>query len=106
MTPSEPAYLGLYINLERSPERRAAFEKQLSELNLQSRYSRFAAVDGAQIDTSRSPLKPGEVGLFLSHCRVLESVRNRNMCVHVLEDDTQLSEHVAPVLNDAVGADL
>ena len=106
MTLTKPAYLGLYINLERSPERRIAFEKQLSDLDLQSGYSRFPAVDGQQVGASRSQLRPGEVGLFLSHCRALESVRNRNMCVHVLEDDTLLSEHVAPVLNDAVSTGL
>ena len=87
-------------------ERRAAFEKQLSELNLHSRYSRFPAVDGSQIGTSRRPLRPGEGGLFLSHCRALESARNQGMCVHVLEDDTLLSEHVVSVLNDAVATEL
>jgi len=106
MNPSEPSYLGLYINLDRSPERRAAFEKQLSELNLQSAYGRFPAVDGQQTGASKSPLRPGEIGLFLSHCRALESVRYRNMCVHMLEDDTLMSEHVAPVLNDAVASDV
>jgi GR25 family glycosyltransferase involved in LPS biosynthesis len=106
MKQSEPAYSGLYINLDRSPERRAAFEKQLSELGLQSRYGRFPSVDGRQIDTSRTQLRPGEVGLFLSHCRALESARNRGSCVHVLEDDALLSEHVVPVVSDAVATDV
>jgi len=106
MKQNEPAYSGLYINLDRSPDRKTAFEKQLSELGLQSRYTRFPAVDGLQIDTSRTRLRPGEVGLFLSHCRAVESARNRGTCVHVLEDDALLSEHVVPVLNDAVAADI
>jgi len=103
---SNPSYLGLYINLDRSPDRRAAFEKQLSELDLHSHYQRFPAVDGLQIDTSRSPLRPGEVGLFLSHCRAVEQARGKGMCVHVLEDDALLSEHVVPVLNDVVSTDM
>ena len=106
MKPSGPEYSGLYINLDRSHERRAAFAKQLSDLNLQSRYSRFSAVDGLQIDTSRSPLRPGEVGLFLSHCHALEHARSRGTCVHILEDDALLSEHVVSVLTDAAASDL
>jgi len=106
MKPNDPTFLGLYINLDRSADRRAAVERQLSELNLSSRYSRFPAVDGLQVDTSQSPLRPGEVGLFLSHCRALESARGRGLSVHVLEDDAVLSEHVAPVLNDIVASDL
>src|SRR5215510_12227022 len=83
----EPSYLGLYINLDRSPERRTALEKQLSDLNLHSHYRRFPAVDGREIDTSKSPLGPGEVGLFLSHCRAVEHARAKGVSVHVLEDD-------------------
>src|SRR5262249_5438614 len=48
-----------------------------------------------------SPLRPGEIGAFLSHCRALEEARSAGACVHILEDDALLSEHVGPVIEDA-----
>lgn len=103
---AQGAYLGLYINLDRSEARRQAFEKQLAALDLQARYFRFPAVDGKTLDPSNSPLKPGEIGVFHSHCRALESARGTGKCVHVLEDDALLSRHVAPVLDEAVATNV
>jgi len=40
-----PPYTGLYINLDRSVERRKKIEDQLRSFDLASRYERFAAVD-------------------------------------------------------------
>src|SRR5205814_8524228 len=51
-------------------------------------------------------LKPGEVGVFLSHCQALEAARSFETCIHILEDDALLSEHVAPVIEDAIATDL
>ena len=44
MTP--PGYIGRYINLERSPERRRDVEAVLARLGLADRYERFLGVDG------------------------------------------------------------
>jgi hypothetical protein len=43
----ELPYIGRYINLDRSPERRAVLETMLNGLGVADRYQRFAAVDGA-----------------------------------------------------------
>jgi GR25 family glycosyltransferase involved in LPS biosynthesis len=101
-----PGYCGLYINLDRSPERRTRMEQQLADLNLEAYYRRFPAVDGKTLSLPNSPLKPGEIGVFLSHCRALEQARSTGQCVHMLEDDALLSRHVAPVIEDAIAAQL
>jgi GR25 family glycosyltransferase involved in LPS biosynthesis len=101
-----PGYCGLYINLDRSPERRRKFEKQLADLNIASLYTRFPAVDGSRLDLSGTKLRPGEVGVFHSHCQALEQARSTGKCVHILEDDALLSEHVVPVIEDAIAANL
>ncbi len=104
--PAQGVYQGLYINLDRSSERRQQFEKQLTDLGIQNRYARFSAVDGKTLIASGSPLKPGEVGAFLSHYQALEQVRDMGKCVHILEDDALLSEHVVPVIEDAIAENL
>jgi GR25 family glycosyltransferase involved in LPS biosynthesis len=102
-----PSYHGLYINLDRSVARRAAMDAQLAALGLQDRYSRFAAVDGETLPPSRSSLRHGELGAFFSHMRALESARSSGgTAVHIMEDDALLSEHVRPVIEDAVASGL
>ncbi len=104
--PQQSSYHGLYINLDRSPERRHNFEKQLAELGIEDRYVRFSGVDGKTLNLPSGSLKPGEVGVFLSHHRALEQARGLGKCVHILEDDALLSEHVVPVIEDTVAANL
>jgi hypothetical protein len=54
-----------------------------------------------------SKLRPGEVGAFFSHMRALESARSSGgAAIHIMEDDALLSEHVRPVIEDAVAAGL
>jgi hypothetical protein len=104
---SATSYHGVYINLDRSPARRAAMEGQLAAFGLQDRYAHFAAVDGSTLPPSRSELRPGELGAFFSHMRALESARSlRGGAVHIMEDDALLSEHVRPVIDDAIAAGL
>jgi GR25 family glycosyltransferase involved in LPS biosynthesis len=99
---TEPSYHGLYINLDRSPSRRAAIERQLDRLDLAPLYARFPALDGATLDSPRSTIGKGENGCFQSHYRALMSVRTRGKCVHMLEDDALLSPHVRPVIEEAI----
>jgi hypothetical protein len=107
MTPdSPPTYYGAYINLDRSVGRRARIEAQLADLGLQSRYSRFPAIDGTTLNLSRNALRPGEAGAFLSHMRALEMLRPRRTPAHILEDDALLSRHMRPVIDGAVGGGL
>jgi hypothetical protein len=42
-------YHGLYINLDRSPERRRNMEDQLAACGLSDIYARFPAVDGKTV---------------------------------------------------------
>ncbi len=104
---SATSYHGFYINLDRSAARRVAMDAQLSALGLKDHYRRFAAVDGNSLPPSRSGLRQGELGAFFSHMRALEAVRSsRGGAIHIMEDDALLSEHVRPVIEDAIGAGL
>jgi len=103
---SSHSYHGLYINLDRSPERRRSIEEQLAALGLQDVYVRFPAVDGKRIPFPQSPLKPGEIGVFLSHRDALEAAKAKGQSVHILEDDALLTKHVPSVIEDAIRGDL
>lgn len=98
----EPLYHGLYINLDRSTGRRDAMERQLDRLELSPLYARFAAIDGATLNSQRSTIKPGENGCFQSHYRALLSARPRGTFVHMIEDDAVLSPSVRPVIEQAI----
>jgi hypothetical protein len=102
----ETSYRGLYINLDRSGARRERMEAQLSAFGLNDRYSRFAAIDGSALAAGRSRDKPGELGAFHSHVAALENAVSGGLPLHVLEDDALLSEHVKPVIEDAIAARL
>jgi hypothetical protein len=102
----ETSYRGLYINLDRSGARRERMEAQLSAFGLNDRYSRFAAIDGSALAAGRSRVKPGELGAFHSHIAALENAVSGGLPLHVLEDDALLSEHVKPVIEDAIAARL
>ena len=97
-------YRGLYINLDRSFERRARFEAQLAHLGLSERYARNPGIDGAKLSLPASQLRPGEVGAFHSHTRALDEASGFGTPVHILEDDALLSEHAAPVIEGAIAA--
>src|SRR5262245_1947005 len=101
-----PPYHGLYINLERSTERRTAIERQLDIFGLAPFYARFPAIDGTTLNSPRSTIKPGENGCFQSHYRALMSVRTRGKCLHMLEDDALLSPYVRPVIEEAIAQNL
>jgi len=103
---SASSYHGIYINLDRSVRRRDRMETQLAAYGLKDRYTRLSAADGSNLVLARSPLKPGEAGAFLSHARALEEGRGRGPAIHILEDDALLSEHVRPVIEDAIAAGL
>ena len=103
---AEPPYHGLYINLDRSTERRAVMERQLDRYSLAPFYARFPAIDGLGLDSPRSAIGKGETGCFHSHYRALLSARPRGTFVHIMEDDALLSEHVRPVIEQAIATNL
>lgn len=99
-----PPYTGIYINLDRSQERRRDLEEQLRTYNLLSRYVRLPATDGTLLHSSRETLKPGEIGCFHSHYRALLSAQRSGLPVHILEDDVLLSEHLEGFVGKAVAS--
>jgi GR25 family glycosyltransferase involved in LPS biosynthesis len=84
-------YVGRFINLDRSPDRRASMEAQLQKLGLSDRYERFSAIDG----------EDGQKACFQSHVLLLKET---GCPVHVLEDDAILSAYVPSVVDFLVSS--
>jgi GR25 family glycosyltransferase involved in LPS biosynthesis len=96
------AYVGYYINLDRSVDRRDVMDAQLTRLRLTEQYRRFAAVDGSLIDAASTKLTAGELGCFMSHYQVLQQNRNSAVHLHLIEDDVVLAGCAAQVVNQIV----
>lgn len=98
---------GVFINLERALERRAAMERVLAELAPPYPIVRFPAVDGQRSPGRPSALGPGQYGCWLSHLAVLEQSMAAPSHLHVLEDDALLSKAIAlvPGMLDMLEAD-
>jgi GR25 family glycosyltransferase involved in LPS biosynthesis len=100
---SGPPFRGVYINLERSKERQAYIDAQLRNLKLQEHYQRFAAIDGRKLQHySSSHLARDEVAVLMSHVEALQSLIQYRKCGHILEDDTELTSYVAPVMTNLI----
>lgn len=100
------------INLDRSPARLAHISAQLGRLGIA--FTRFAAIDGRDIDPDATPLfsrplyqrrhgktpAPCEIGCFLSHISVMRAFLEGDgqFCL-ILEDDAILSEELPSVLH-------
>jgi GR25 family glycosyltransferase involved in LPS biosynthesis len=82
-------YQGFYINLARNEERRKALIDHLEQVGVAWRYRRFEAVDG-RVAAQQYPTKldPGNLGLWLTHAKLLEANRETKVHLHVIEDDT------------------
>lgn len=104
MSPSD--YVGYYINLDRSPDRRDRIHRQFNELRIADRYERFPAVDGSTLPRRKSSLTQGELGVFASHIAVMELAARQSRLVHVIEDDALLSAALPKAIRalDARGA--
>lgn len=99
-------YLGFYINLDRSPQRKEEIEAQLARLHLLSQYSRFPAVDGNLLNLERSSLRAGEIGCFNSHYQLLEKNLTSTLYLHIMEDHVILSRALKPTLQLLFDSDL
>jgi GR25 family glycosyltransferase involved in LPS biosynthesis len=91
-------YAGFFINLDRSPERRAEVEKQLQLLGLTQRYRRFAAANGNTLGVPNPKLLEGEIGCFISHYLVLKENLGAAAPLHVVEDDVLFSGYTEPAI--------
>jgi hypothetical protein len=96
------AYVGYYINLDRSVDRRAVMDAQLARLNLTDRYHRFAAVDGDQLGITSPKLTAGELGCFASHYQLLRQNLDSAEHLHIIEDDVVLAGCTAPFVQQIV----
>jgi GR25 family glycosyltransferase involved in LPS biosynthesis len=94
---------GVFINLERDTERRAAMERQLSDIRLPYAIERFAGIDGSRQPGCPQNLRPGQYGCWLSHLAALERAVPSRRHLHVMEDDVVLSRKLA-VLPAALAA--
>jgi Glycosyltransferase family 25 (LPS biosynthesis protein) len=99
------SHSGLYINLDRSSDRRERIEKNIASVGLSGVYRRFAAVDGST-KTARPPLTPGELGCYLSHCEALTAASTSNGVTHIIEDDVRFSTRTPAVIATAIRAGL
>ncbi|MDR3423860.1 MAG: hypothetical protein P4M13_02105 [Alphaproteobacteria bacterium] len=94
-------YKGLYLNLDRSPERRQQIEAELARNNLAG-YVRFPATCGNALNFPNLGLKQGEMGCFTSYFRLLDEHRASTDPLHIIEDDILLSLQTGPVLEWAI----
>jgi glycosyl transferase, family 25 len=96
------------INLDRSPERLAAFRQQIDGLDL--RLERFPAIDGRHLSPAElqglqatthqfRPLNAAEVAVFLSHRGVWQRLLDSGEpMAAVFEDDAEVSPALAEAL--------
>jgi hypothetical protein len=92
---------GVFINLDRSPERRAEMERQLAEVELPYPVRRLEAVDGQRQAGRPAELSAGQYGCWLSHLKALEQSVGQDHHAHIMEDDALISSAL-PILPDVV----
>jgi GR25 family glycosyltransferase involved in LPS biosynthesis len=96
------ALVGRYINMDASPERRAAMEAQFERLGCADRFQRFTAVDGRALDLSRTPLSAGELGCFMSHYRCIVEAASIDAHLHIVEDDVVFGDQTLGILDQVI----
>jgi GR25 family glycosyltransferase involved in LPS biosynthesis len=92
---------GIFINLDRSLDRRLGVERELARARLAERYRRLSAVDGATV-APLPPLLASEVGCNLSHRRALTLAAEQSVPTHIIEDDVALSVRLRPTVEAAI----
>jgi Glycosyltransferase family 25 (LPS biosynthesis protein) len=97
-------FSGLYINLERSADRRQRLEAELSCVGLQ--YQRLPASDGRVLAPGKPAREAAEYGCYLSHCRAMEIAATDDKPTHILEDDAKLSLQLPVVIQAAIAGRL
>ncbi|WP_269930307.1 glycosyltransferase family 25 protein [Aminobacter sp. HY435] len=89
----------IYLNLERSRDRREWMEGQAKSLG--TPLERLPAVDGAQLGSTH-PVSPSALGCFLSHRSAWElAATGDDPYVAIFEDDIHLSPELPKFLQDA-----
>src|SRR5437762_2779804 len=93
-------YLGLFINLDRSEQRRANIEAQIARFGLQQNYQRFPAADGNVLKLPNPRLQNSEMGCFTSHYLVLKANLGCPHHLHIIEDDVIFSALTGELVPD------
>jgi hypothetical protein len=97
------SHVGYYINLDRSPDRRAAMEARLRLLDPPAPYQRFAGIDGNAFQYPNPELLTDtQIGCFTSHHQVLLSHADRSEPLHILEDDAVLAHRAVSFVDQII----
>jgi len=99
------SYTGIYINLDRSTERRAAIEAELAQYGLAARYRRFAAADGNILGLPTS-LTDSETGCLTSHYLAVKDNHDCPTHLHVVEDDAMFSRLTDRMIRHVIASNL
>ena len=84
-------FRGFVINLDRNQARAASMKQHLMDVGMADRYERFPAVDGRTLGAEYvTKLDRGNLGLWLTHERLLWANRSSEAHLHILEDDALL----------------
>jgi GR25 family glycosyltransferase involved in LPS biosynthesis len=97
-------YVGCYINLDRSPERRAEMEAQFARLDPVARYDRFPAVDGNPYGLTGHGLTDGELGCLMSHYKLLQMHQDSATHLHIIEDDIVMARRTVSFVEQVVSS--
>jgi hypothetical protein len=88
--PTAP-FRGFFINLDRNQTRLANMTRQLADVGMSDFYSRVPAVNGATLGPEyQTTLDRGNLGLWITHERLIEANRSSDVHLHIMEDDALL----------------
>jgi GR25 family glycosyltransferase involved in LPS biosynthesis len=86
-----PPFRGFFINLDRNQARLEQMNQQLADLGMSHLYSRVPAVNGSDLGPEyRTELDRGNLGLWLTHEKLIEANRTSDAHLHIMEDDAFL----------------
>lgn len=99
------SFRGFYLNLDKNPARAAQMARQLREVGLADKYQRLPAVDGYALGAEYvTKLDRGNLGLWLSHEKLLAANESSSDHLHILEDDALLPADAAVFFKRLVDA--
>ena len=88
----------VYINLDKSTERKTGMERKLSQFFKPADFKRFPAIQGDHRDAK---ISPNALGCFLSHLEVIKS-SSPNHPTLILEDDVLLCKNFNTYLKNLI----
>jgi len=94
---------GVYINLDRSTERRGEMERQFGRFAPGYPVRRLKAVDGNELKAFPPQLRPAQYAVWLSHLEALAASPGADCHVHIMEDDVEFSSAVG-ILPDLIAS--